>query len=122
MSESERRYGAGMIHEISAMLGALKERVDFHGDKLTSICEKIEKHKEDHAEFLNEFRQHVAVEEKFIHSMSEVKATSDKAMQLANDLDDTRRKVKYGLWGAASVGAAGGTGISGFVAWLKGWL
>ena len=122
MSESERRRDAGMIHQVSEMLGRISERVDIHSEKLESICQKIDKIFVSREEFHKDLRDHMHREEKALEDLKGVKSTAETALELAKSLDDTRKRVKYGIIGAASAGTIGGTGLSGLLAWLKGWL
>ena len=122
MKEPERRRDAGTIHQVSEMLGSLTARVEMYGEKIGIICEKLDHLKEERSKFVDEFRQHVSREEAFIVKAVEANEKADKALLLATDLDETRKRIKYGVIGAASIGAVGGTGISGIIAWLKGWF
>lgn len=54
--------------------------------------------------------------------IAEVRIIAEAAKIGADDWLDTKAKAKWALAGAATIGAAGGTSISGFLAWLQGWF
>lgn len=54
--------------------------------------------------------------------IAEVRAIAEAAKIGADDWLETKSKVKWALAAAIAAGSAGGTGISGLLAWLQGWF
>ena len=55
-------------------------------------------------------------------TLEQLEARLDKVEIAALDWMETKNKIKWVIAAVVGAGTAGGTGISTWLAWLKGWL